>query len=73
VEVVTLLDRPARRIADVPIKYVGFQVPNDYVVGYGLDFRELYRNLPYICVLKPEVYRALEPPRLTLHDGGVDG
>ena len=55
-EVVTLLDRPARRIADVHAKYIGFQVPNDYVVGYGLDYRELYRNLPFICVLKPSVY-----------------
>lgn len=55
-EVVTLLDRPARRIADVRLKYVGFQIPNDYVVGYGLDYRELYRNLPFVCVLKPSVY-----------------
>ena len=56
IEVVTLLDRPARRLVPVPIKYVGFQIPNDYVVGYGLDYRELYRNLPFICVLKPRVY-----------------
>jgi hypoxanthine phosphoribosyltransferase len=55
-EVVTLLDRPARRIADVRLKYVGFQIPNDFVVGYGLDYRELYRNLPFVCVLKPSVY-----------------
>jgi hypoxanthine phosphoribosyltransferase len=55
-EVVTLLDRPSRRIAAVQAKYTGFQVPNDYVVGYGLDYRELYRNLPFICALKPEVY-----------------
>jgi hypoxanthine phosphoribosyltransferase len=55
-EVVALLDRPSRRIAAVQAKYTGFQVPNDYVVGYGLDYRELYRNLPFICALKPEVY-----------------
>ena len=60
-EVVTLLDRPTRRLVAPPIKYTGFQVPNDYVVGYGLDFRELYRNLPFICVLKPGVYQDLGP------------
>ena len=56
IEVVTLLDRPTRRLVPVPVRYVGFQIPNDYVVGYGLDYRELYRNLPFICVLKPSVY-----------------
>jgi len=55
-EVVTLLDRPLRRLVDVPVRYVGFQIPNDYVVGYGLDYRELYRNLPFICTLRPSVY-----------------
>ena len=55
-EVVTLLDRPSRRIADVQAKYTGFQISNDYVVGYGLGYRELYRNLPFICTLKPSVY-----------------
>jgi hypoxanthine phosphoribosyltransferase len=55
-EVVTLLDRPARRIANVQARYTGFQVPTDYVVGYGLGYRELYRNLPFICTLKPSVY-----------------
>jgi hypoxanthine phosphoribosyltransferase len=69
-EVVTLLDRPSRRLADVGVRYVGFQIPNDFVVGYGLDYRELYRNLPFICVLKPTVYRGLEPPGLTVEDGG---
>jgi hypoxanthine phosphoribosyltransferase len=58
-EVVALLDRPTRRLAARPLKYTGFQVPNDYVVGYGLDFRELYRNLPFICVLKQGVYQGL--------------
>jgi hypoxanthine phosphoribosyltransferase len=56
IEVVTLLDRPARRLVQVPVRYVGFQIPNDYVVGYGLDYRELYRNLPFICAVKPSVY-----------------
>ncbi len=55
-EVVTLLDRPLRRLVNVPVKYVGFQIPNDYVVGYGLDYRELYRNLPFICTLRSSVY-----------------
>jgi hypoxanthine phosphoribosyltransferase len=55
IEIVTLLDRPGRRLVDVPVRYVGFQIPNDYVVGYGLDYRELYRNLPFICALKPSV------------------
>ena len=57
-EVVTLLDRPSRRIAALSAKYTGFQIPNDYVVGYGLGYRELYRNLPFICTLKPSVYAA---------------
>jgi hypoxanthine phosphoribosyltransferase len=57
-EVVTMLDRPARRIAAVEAKYTGFQIPNEYVVGYGLGYRELYRNLPFICTLKPSVYAA---------------
>jgi len=61
IEVVTLLDRPGRRLANVPVKYVGFQIPNDYVVGYGLDYRELYRNLPFICALKPRVYEIDTP------------
>jgi hypoxanthine phosphoribosyltransferase len=55
-EVVALLDRPSRRIAPVRATYTGFQIPNDYVVGYGLDYRELYRNLPFICTLEPSVY-----------------
>lgn len=58
-EVVTLLDRPTRRLANVPVKYTGFQIPNDYVVGYGLDFRELYRNIPFVCVLRPGVFQGL--------------
>jgi hypoxanthine phosphoribosyltransferase len=56
VEVVTLLDRYSRRLVQVPVRYVGFQIPNDYVVGYGLDYRELYRNLPFICTLRSSIY-----------------
>ncbi len=55
-EVCVLFDKEARHLIDVPIRYTGFVIPNDYVVGYGLDYRQLYRNLPFLCVLKPEVY-----------------
>ncbi|MEG6613313.1 hypoxanthine phosphoribosyltransferase [Pseudoclostridium thermosuccinogenes] len=51
-----LLDKPSRRRADVTPDYVGFEVPDEFVVGYGLDYKELYRNLPYIGVLKPHIY-----------------
>lgn len=56
VEICTILDKPSRRKADIKIKYTGFQVPDEFVVGYGLDFAEKYRNLPYIAVLKEEIY-----------------
>ncbi|MGN1001379.1 MAG: hypoxanthine phosphoribosyltransferase [Oscillospiraceae bacterium] len=56
VRIVTLLDKPARRKADIQADYFGFDVPNEFVVGYGLDYDETYRNLPYIGILKPEVY-----------------
>jgi hypoxanthine phosphoribosyltransferase len=52
----TLLDKPARRLVEIPIDYRGFEIPDQFVVGYGLDYGERYRNLPYIGVLKPEVY-----------------
>src|SRR6478672_4128417 len=52
-EVCTLLDRRARRIIEIDLKYVGFEIPDKFVVGYGLDFRQRYRNLPYIGVVKP--------------------
>lgn len=52
----TLLDKPERRKADVYADYKGFEVPDEFVVGYGLDYAEKYRNLPYIGILKPEVY-----------------
>jgi len=55
--VAALLDKPSRRRVEVRLDYVGFRVPDEFVVGYGLDFAQRYRNLPYVAVLKPEVYR----------------
>ena len=52
----TLLDKPARRLVDIPIDYLGFTIPEQFVIGYGLDYGEYYRNLPFIGVLRPEVY-----------------
>ncbi len=54
-EVCALLDRRSVRLIDIPLAYVGFTVPDRFVVGYGLDYREKYRNLPYIGVLRPDV------------------
>ena len=56
VEICALLDKPSRRIAEIQAKYVGREIPDEFVVGYGLDYDEKYRNLPYLGVLKPEVY-----------------
>ncbi len=56
VEICTLLDKPERHKVEIPVKYKGFVVPDEFVVGYGLDYDEKYRNLPYVGVLKPEVY-----------------
>ncbi len=52
----SLLSKPARRRMTVPIDYYGFDIPDEFVVGYGLDFRQQYRNLPFVGVLKPETY-----------------
>ena len=52
----TLLDKPDRRVKEVHVDYTGFTIPDEFVVGYGLDYAEKYRNLPYIGVLKPSVY-----------------
>src|ERR671922_331124 len=52
----TLLDKPARRLVDIPVDYVGFTIPDQFVVGYGLDYGEVYRNLKFVGVLRPEVY-----------------
>lgn len=56
VKVCSLLDKPEGRKVDVQVDYAGFEVPNEFVVGYGLDYAEKYRNLPYIGILKPEIY-----------------
>ena len=57
----TLLDKPARRLVDIPVDYIGFEIPDQFVVGYGLDYGEVYRNLRFVGVLKPEVYGAGGP------------
>ena len=57
IKVCVLLDKPARRVAKVVADYVGFEIPDVFVVGYGLDYAEKYRNLPFVGVLKPEMYR----------------
>ena len=57
IRIATLLDKPERRRAAVRADYVGYQVPDEFVVGYGLDYDEKYRNLPYVGILKPEVYQ----------------
>ena len=56
IRIVTLLDKPARRRADIKADYAGFEVPDAFVVGYGLDYDEAYRNVPFIGILKPEIY-----------------
>lgn len=55
-KICTLLDKPDNRTVDIPVDYKGFKVPNEFLVGYGLDYKELYRNIPYVFVLKPECY-----------------
>lgn len=56
VSICTLMDKPERRTKDITADYSGFQIPDAFVVGYGLDYAEKYRNLPYIGILKPQVY-----------------
>lgn len=55
-KICTLLNKPSRREVNVSLDYVGFDIPNEFVVGYGLDYNEFYRNLPFVGVLKPEMY-----------------
>ncbi len=55
----SLLNKPDRREIDVHVEYIGFNIPDEFVVGYGLDFDEVYRNLPFIAVLKPEIFAHL--------------
>ena len=61
-KVCALLDKQVRRLVDVPLDYVGFQIPDEFVVGYGLDYLEKYRNLPFIGVLKPEAEEEIQEP-----------
>ena len=61
IKVCCLLDKPARRLAEIAIDYRGFTIPDRFVIGYGLDYDERYRNLPYIGVLKPSVYGGAPP------------
>jgi len=56
IKIVTLLDKPTGRSADIKADVIGFEVPDEFVVGYGLDYNQRYRNLPYIGILKPEIY-----------------
>ena len=56
VTICTLLDRPRRRLVNLPVVYRGFKLPDHFIVGYGLDYQEQYRHLPYIGVLRPEIY-----------------
>jgi hypoxanthine phosphoribosyltransferase len=58
VEVCSLLDKPSRRVAHVEPRYVGFEIPDRFVVGYGLDFAGKYRHLPYVAALKPDAYQS---------------
>lgn len=56
IEIATLLNKPARRKTDIQVKYIGYDVPDEFIVGYGIDYAEKYRNLPFIGILKSEVY-----------------
>jgi len=57
IKICTLLDKPARRKKDVKIDYIGAEVPDGFIIGYGIDYAEYYRNLPYVAILKPSVYQ----------------
>ena len=59
IRVATLLNKPSRREIEVPVDFIGFEVPNEFVLGYGLDFIEQYRNIPFIGILKPAVYQSV--------------
>lgn len=56
IRIATLLNKPSRREIEIPVDFVGFEIPDEFVLGFGLDYAEQYRNLPFIGVLKPEVY-----------------
>lgn len=56
VKICTILNKPERRVAEIDVDYLGFDIPDEFVVGYGLDYAEKYRNLPYVAILKREIY-----------------
>ncbi|MEK6263611.1 MAG: phosphoribosyltransferase family protein, partial [Clostridium sp.] len=56
-EIICLLNKPSRRTVDIDVKYLGYNVPDYFLVGFGLDFAEKYRNLPYVGILKEEIYK----------------
>jgi len=56
IEIISLLNKEARRTSNLEVKYIGFEVPDGFIVGYGIDYAEKYRNLPFIGILKPEIY-----------------
>ncbi|WP_143317560.1 hypoxanthine phosphoribosyltransferase [Clostridium sp. HBUAS56017] len=56
IEIATLLNKPLRREVDIHVKYIGFEAPDEFLVGYGIDYAEKYRNLPFVGTLKPEIY-----------------
>ncbi|PKK39554.1 Hypoxanthine-guanine phosphoribosyltransferase [Clostridiaceae bacterium JG1575] len=58
VEIMCLLDKPARRTKELSVKYVGFQIPDAFIIGYGIDYAEKYRNLPYVATLREAIYRS---------------
>lgn len=68
IKVCVLLDKPSRRVEPVKADYVGFEIPDQFVIGYGLDYAEKYRNLPFVGVLKPEMYGAEQPPAKNAKD-----
>ncbi|HEX9989593.1 MAG TPA: hypoxanthine phosphoribosyltransferase [Chloroflexia bacterium] len=67
--VCTLLNKVERRRVDVPVDYVCFNIPDEFVVGYGLDFNQIYRNLPFVGVLKPEAYERTPGETVAGEDG----
>lgn len=56
IKICTLLNKPERRTADVEVEYIGFDIPNEFIIGYGLDYAEKYRELPFVGILKREIY-----------------
>lgn len=57
IDIVCLLNKKERRVRNIPVKYVGFEVPDEFIIGYGIDYAEKYRNLPFVGTLKDEIYK----------------